>query len=97
VKITNQAAYRLLIQRLTAARKEAGWTQTQLGERLGLRQTYISKIETFELRLDVVVLVYWARALQLDAKDLVGELADGLGRLPTALRRRAVLKPKGSE
>lgn len=35
------------------ARKDAGITQAELGERIGQRQTFVSKFELGERRLDV--------------------------------------------
>lgn len=43
-----------LIELLREARENAGLTQIQAAERLGCRQTFISKIECGERRLDVV-------------------------------------------
>lgn len=46
--------YRTLIARLVELRAEAGLTQVELATRLGRPQSYISKIERCERRLDVV-------------------------------------------
>ena len=42
-----------LVELLRSARAEAGLTQVQAAKRLGCRQTFISKIECGERRLDV--------------------------------------------
>jgi len=48
--------YREIIQRLIAARLDAGFTQVQAGLKLKKPQSYISKIERSERRIDVVEL-----------------------------------------
>ena len=48
--------YRALLARLREARKEAGLSQEAAAARLGVRQKYISKIETGERRIDPVEL-----------------------------------------
>jgi transcriptional regulator with XRE-family HTH domain len=40
-------------QRLRQARRDAGLTQTQVAEILGKHQTYVSKCERAELRVDL--------------------------------------------
>lgn len=46
--------YRKAVDILAKARMEAGITQLQLAEQLGLRQGDISKIEHYERRLDIL-------------------------------------------
>ena len=46
-----------LIAALTKARRDAGLTQVQAAEKLGCRQTFISKIECGERRIDVIEFV----------------------------------------
>jgi transcriptional regulator with XRE-family HTH domain len=48
--------YRALLLRLREARKSAGMSQEAAAAALGVRQKYISKIETGERRLDPVEL-----------------------------------------
>ena len=48
--------YSEIIRKLTAARLEAGITQVQAGLKLKKPQSYISKIERRERRVDVVEL-----------------------------------------
>jgi transcriptional regulator with XRE-family HTH domain len=52
----------LLIQ----ARKTAGLTQVELAERLRKPQSYVSKFERGERRLDVIEFLEVAEALQID-------------------------------
>jgi transcriptional regulator with XRE-family HTH domain len=60
-----------VLQALAEARQRAGLSQTQLAERLGKRQQFVSKYESGERRLDFVELVDIARALELDACSLI--------------------------
>lgn len=71
-------AYRLFLQMLVAARKEAGVTQVELAERLGRRQTFISAFERGERRLDVIEFYAIAVALGYDPTTLFGSIAKEL-------------------
>ena len=53
-KSTQSKEYHLLLELLREARTEAGVTQVELAERLGTTQSFISKVERGELRLDVL-------------------------------------------
>ena len=48
------------------ARKDAGITQAELGQRIGQRQTFISKVELGERRIDVAEFVELCAALEID-------------------------------
>lgn len=63
--------YRKLIELLVQARKEAGITQVELGKRLGLRQTFVSKFELGERRLDVAEFVAVSRAIGADPHAII--------------------------
>ncbi len=52
-------------------------TQQELGKRLGQRQTVISKIETFERRVDVAEFILLCRAIGADPYHLLHQ-AEGL-------------------
>ncbi|MGS0893618.1 helix-turn-helix domain-containing protein [Burkholderia stagnalis] len=56
--------YQALQTHLRALRKGAGLTQIQLAERLGIDQSYLSKIERGERYLDVLLYLDWCRACQ---------------------------------
>lgn len=71
-------AYRLLIETIVLARKEAGVTQTELARRVGRGQPVISLIESGERRLDVVEFYVIARALGYDPTMLFARLAKKL-------------------
>ena len=59
---------------LIEARLSAGVTQTQLAKRLGRPQSFVSKFETGERRLDVVEFIEVARALDADPEDIISEV-----------------------
>ncbi|NPV83143.1 MAG: helix-turn-helix transcriptional regulator [Candidatus Aminicenantes bacterium] len=52
--------YRLILQKLTRARKELGYTQEDVAKLLDKHQSYISKIEKGERRLDIIELMEFA-------------------------------------
>lgn len=53
--------YRFLIERLKQARLEAGLTQAQVAEAFGHAQSFVSKCESGERRVDVVELERFAK------------------------------------
>ena len=55
---------------IKAARKAKGMTQQQLGQRIGLPQSHISKIESGTVDLQLSSLVEIARALDLEVSLL---------------------------
>jgi transcriptional regulator with XRE-family HTH domain len=73
-------AYRSFVENLISARKSAGLTQVQLAERLGKPQSYISKIERSERRIDVIEFCAWALALGHRPSELLGAIEAGLPR-----------------
>lgn len=70
---THNADYQLLLTVLRAARKRVGVSQVELAERLGNTQTFVSKCERGERRIDGVELVEFAEALGLPPLELLGE------------------------
>ena len=60
----------LLIQKRAAA----GLTQEEVARRLRRPQSFVSKYETGERRLDVVELIEVAKAIGVDARRLIAEL-----------------------
>lgn len=53
-KSTYTKEYKEIIERLKAARIAAGLSQHEVAKKLGKPQSYVSKIESGERRLDVV-------------------------------------------
>ncbi|MCJ8027922.1 helix-turn-helix domain-containing protein [Shinella yambaruensis] len=67
-----------MIDLLVAARKDAGLTQVEIGVRLGQRQTFVSKYELGERRLDAAEFVTVCHAIGIDACDLIKRAKDSL-------------------
>lgn len=63
--------YRAFLKRLRAAREAAGLTQVEVGARLRRPQSYVSKSESGERRVDVVEGVEFARLYGVRVDDLV--------------------------
>lgn len=55
-KSIHSKEYKVVLQRLKKARLEAGLTQAQVADKLGHHQSYMSKIESGERRVDIVEL-----------------------------------------
>ena len=55
--------YRIFLKLLKTARREAGLTQIHLAKRMAATQSFVSKCERGERRLDVVELRTWCKAL----------------------------------
>lgn len=66
--------YAMFAKLLRAAREEAGFTQDEVAARLKTTQTFISKCERGERRLDVIELCSWCEALGIPASQFVAEL-----------------------
>jgi transcriptional regulator with XRE-family HTH domain len=58
---TNRPEYRRFLARLRAARERAGLTQAEVARRLRRPQSFVSKCEAGERRIDVVELSGFAR------------------------------------
>lgn len=82
---THNPDYQLLLAVLKAARKRIGVSQVDLAERLGNTQTFVSKCERGERRIDAVELVEFAEALGVEPLGLLGEYLE---------QRAARLRPR---
>lgn len=63
-----------MLRLLIDARKTAGFTQLELANLIKKRQTFVSKYERGERRLDVVELIQIARCLNLDPHEIIDEI-----------------------
>jgi len=63
--------YRALLIELRAARTERGITQVELAARLDATQSFVSKCERGERRLDVAELRLWCKALGIRTANFV--------------------------
>lgn len=68
-------AYQDFCSLLVSARESAGLTQTQVAERLGKPQSFVSKYERGERRLDVLEFVDVTRALGLDPSEYLSQFS----------------------
>ena len=70
--------YGILLRRLISARGEAGFTQQDLANRLSKPQSFVSKYERRERRLDVLEFVLVCRVLKVDACSIIRMVEDSL-------------------
>lgn len=70
--------YRVLLDLLLAARENAGLTQAQLAKRLRQSQSWVSKCERGERRIDVIELRDMCRVLQTTLPEFIEELEEAL-------------------
>ncbi|AOV98487.1 transcriptional regulator [Edwardsiella hoshinae] len=66
--------YRLIIKTLKLRRIELKITQAQLAQVLGKPQSFVSKIESGERRLDIIEFVHIARQLSLDLNAVLEKI-----------------------
>ena len=64
---------KFLVDKLIEARKESGLNQNQVAKKLGKTQSYLSKVESGQLRIDVIELkkfaVLYKRSINFFIKD----------------------------
>lgn len=70
--------YQRVIARLRAKREEKGVTQMQLAEKLGVNQTFVSKVEICERRLDIVELLTICEILEIPFVDFIKEIDEDI-------------------
>ena len=63
--------YNKVVERLKQARIDIGLTQTQVAQKLKKQQSYISKIERGERRIDIVELEQLANLYKRDVKFFI--------------------------
>ena len=71
---THTPDYALLLTALRESRESRGLLQAELAERLDTSQSYVSKCENGERRLDVIELRNWCVALGVRFPDFAVEL-----------------------
>lgn len=71
-------AYARFLDLLKAQRESHGLTQQALASKLGVTQTFVSKCERGERRLDVVELHSWCKALGISMGAFVESVEDAL-------------------
>ena len=84
VKSIHDQRYIEVVALVRKARERSGHTQGEIAQMLGRPQSYVSKVETCERRIDVVELlqlcrvigVTFAEIIPAEFRDLLGEAAD---------------------
>lgn len=76
------ASYGEFLKALREARTQMGVRQIDLAARIGKPQSFVSKVEKGERRLDVVELIAILRALEISPAEFVARLD---GRMPSDL------------
>ncbi|HAV4219999.1 helix-turn-helix domain-containing protein [Acinetobacter baumannii] len=66
--------YQDLIKRLIELRESKNVTQVELARRLKKPQSYVSKIEILERRIDVIELIDWLNALDKKTIEFISQL-----------------------
>jgi transcriptional regulator with XRE-family HTH domain len=64
-----------MLELLVRTRKAAGLTQQDLAGRLGRPQSFVSKVELGERRLDVIEFLELCRAIGVDPHQLLDDIA----------------------
>lgn len=84
-KSVSSSSYNYFRGLLAKARKDAKLTQAELATRLQRPQSYISKYESGERRLDIIEFLEVAESLDIDPLDLIRELQDYKGNSKNAV------------
>lgn len=71
MKTIHNTRYQALLALLLEARAEAGLTQKELATKLGRPQSFVSKTENAERRLDVIEFMDLCRGLDADPHELL--------------------------
>jgi transcriptional regulator with XRE-family HTH domain len=66
--------YRRILEILIRARVRSGLTQQQLAKRIRKPQSFVSKYENGERRLDVAEFIWLMKALRADPREAIDEL-----------------------
>jgi transcriptional regulator with XRE-family HTH domain len=79
-KSIHSARYAVFLKALKEARERAGLTQIEVARRLGETQTFVSKCERGERRVDVMELRMFCQAFGLTLKQFVGALEKAIAK-----------------
>jgi len=70
-KSVHTGSYKVLRERLVAARHAAGLTQIELAKKLGRSQSFVAKYEGGERRIDLVEFLEIAEALEMNVSRAI--------------------------
>lgn len=70
--------YSLFLEKLRKAREEKGLTQTEVAVRLGQTQSFVSKVERGERRIDIVELRAFCSALGIGFVKFITQIDQAL-------------------
>jgi len=79
-KSIHSAHYAVFLKVLKTAREDAGLSQVQLARKIGETQTFVSKCERGERRIDVIELRRFCRAFGVTLKRFVSALERAINR-----------------
>ena len=79
-KSIHSAQYKVFLKVLRQARRRAGLTQIELAKRIGETQSFVSKCERGERRIDVIELRTFCRAFGISLKNFEATLERRLPR-----------------
>lgn len=77
-KTIHSSAYALFLDLLKAQRESQGMTQQAIAAKMGTTQTFVSKCERGERRLDVFELYLWCKALEISMAAFVQNFDDAI-------------------
>lgn len=77
-KTLHSRDYAVFLRLLREAREAAGLTQVQLGDRLGQTQSFVSKCERGERRLDIAEVRAFCEALGISFSSFVTQFSESL-------------------
>lgn len=77
-KSIHSQEYKLFLELLRGVREAASLTQEDLALRLDASQSFVSKCERGERRLDVVELQIWCAALGVSLQNFTSQFEDAL-------------------
>lgn len=76
--------YRRFLRALGEARRAAGISQVELGQRLGMPQTFVSKVELGRRRLDVIEFLRFVKAIGVDPMVVLASVQADPGRFSSS-------------
>lgn len=76
MKTIHEVTYQKLVMELRKTRKDAKLTQADVATLVGRSRQWVHKMETFEIRMDVVQLIRFCHLYGLKAHELVRRLEE---------------------